>query len=105
MALQQNKVIRAITFSDFYAHTSPLFKSRYVLKIKDIFNPEIGSLMWDFDHHSLPDSFASMFTRRNEIHNLNLRDQTKINFTPRSVLIIDMVMISSHTAVIVVKSI
>ena len=41
MALQQKKVIRAITFSDFYAHTSPLFKSLNILKIKDLFNHKI----------------------------------------------------------------
>ena len=73
LALQQKKVIRAITFSDFYAHMSPLFKSLNVLKIKDLFNHKIGSLMWDFDHHSLPDSLASMFTRRDEIHNRTIR--------------------------------
>ena len=33
--------------------------------------------MWDLDHHSLPDSLASMFTRRDEIHNRNLRDKNK----------------------------
>ena len=33
--------------------------------------------MWDFDHHSLPDSLASMFTRRDEIQNRNLRDKNK----------------------------
>ena len=77
LELQQKKVIRAITFSDFYAHTSPLFKSLNVLKTKDLFSHKIGSLMCDFDHHSLPDSLASMFTRRKEIHNLNLRDQNK----------------------------
>ena len=43
LELQQKKVVRAITFSDF-------------------------------DHHSLPDSLASIFTRREEIHTLNLRD-------------------------------
>ena len=69
--------MRAITFSDFYAHTSPLFKSLNVLKIKDLFKHKIGSLMWDFDHHSLPDTLASMFKRRDEIHNRILRDQNK----------------------------
>ena len=33
--------------------------------------------MWDFDHHSLPDSLALMFTQRDEIHNRNLRDKNK----------------------------
>ena len=96
LALQQKKVVRAITFSDFYEHTSTLFKSLNILKIKDLFNHKIVSLMWDFDHHSLPDSLPLMFTRRDEIHNRNLRD--KKNSTPSIVLIIDMVMIRSHTA-------
>ena len=52
--------------------------------------------MWDFDHHSLPDYLALMFTRRDEIHDRNLRDK-KINYTPRIVLIIDMDMIRSRT--------
>ena len=33
--------------------------------------------MSDFDHHSLPDSLASMFVRRDEIHNRKLRDKNK----------------------------
>ena len=75
--LYKKTVIREIKCSDFYAHTSPLFKSLEILKIKDLFNHKIGSLMWDFDHQSLPDSLASMFTRRDEIHNRNLRDKNK----------------------------
>ena len=42
LELQQKKVVRAITFSDFYAHTSHLFKSLNILKIKDLFNHKIG---------------------------------------------------------------
>ena len=51
LALQKKRVVSAITFSDFYAHTSPLFKSLNILKIEDLFNNKIGSLMWDFYHH------------------------------------------------------
>ena len=58
LALQQKKIVRAITFSDFYAHTSHIFKSLNILKSKDLFNHKIGSLMWDLDHHSLPDSLS-----------------------------------------------
>ena len=58
LAIQQTKVVRAITFSDFYAHTLPLFKSLNILKIKDLFNHKIGSLMWDFNLRTLPDYLA-----------------------------------------------
>ena len=96
--LKQKKIIRAVTFSDFYAHTSPLFKSLNILKIKDLFNHNISSLMWDFDHHSLPDSLPSMFTRRDEIHNRNLRDKNKIKSALHIVLIIDIDATRSHIA-------
>ena len=33
--------------------------------------------MWVFNHHSLPDSLAEMFTRRDKIHNRNLLDKNK----------------------------
>ena len=33
--------------------------------------------MWDFYHHSPPASLASMFTRRDEVNNRNLRDKNK----------------------------
>ena len=51
LALQKQKVVRAITFSDFYAHTSPIFESLNILNIKDLFNHKIGSLMLDFITH------------------------------------------------------
>ena len=97
LALQQKKVVRAIIFSDFYAHTSSLFKSLNILKIKDIFNHKIGSLMWDIDHHSLPDSLASMITDKTRFIISTSVTKTKTNYTPHIVLIIDMDTIRSHT--------
>ena len=35
------------------------------------------SLMWDYDHKTLPRSLASLFDRCNEIHSKNLRDTSK----------------------------
>ena len=77
LMLLQKKIIRAITFSDFYAHTSPLFKDLNILKIRELYSHKIGSLMWDFDHNTLPNSLSSLFIRRDEIHNRNLRDKDK----------------------------
>ena len=75
LTVLQKKVIRAITLSDFNAHSTPLFKHLKILKVKDLYNQKIMSLMWDFDHSKLPLSLSALFTRRNEIHNRNLRDQ------------------------------
>ena len=77
LGLLQKKIIRSITFSDFYAHTSPLFKDLNILKIKDLYSHKIGSLMWDFYHNTIPDTLSRLFTRRNVIHTRNLRDKNK----------------------------
>ena len=77
ISLLQKKVIRAITFSDFKAHTAPIFKNLNILELKDLLSYETISLMWDFDHNTLPISLASLFTLRKEIHNRDLRDKDK----------------------------
>ena len=73
----QKKVIRAITFSDFNAHTAPLFKNLNILNLKDLFKYKTMSLMWDFDNNALPKSLSSLFSRREEVHDRNLRDKNK----------------------------
>ena len=75
--LLQKKVIRAITFSDFKAHTATIFKNLNILQLKDLVNYKTISMMWDFEHNTLPNSLASLFTLREEIHNRNLRDKNK----------------------------
>jgi hypothetical protein len=72
--LIQKKIVRAITNSNFIAPSSPLFKELNVLKFEDIFQAQVASLMWDFDHGNLPGSLNHLFIRRADIHNLNLRN-------------------------------
>ena len=77
--LLQKKAIRAITFSDYYAHTAPLLKDLCILSLNDLFDYKTISLMWDFDHGMLPKSLAALFIRRNEVHKRNLCDRNKNN--------------------------
>ena len=77
IALLQKKAIRAITFSGFKVHSTPIFKSLNILELKDLFNYKTISLMWDYDHNTLPNSLANLFTPREVIHNRKLRDQNK----------------------------
>ncbi len=73
----QKKIIRAITFSDFHAHTSPIFKNLKILSLKDLLIYKTVSLMWDFDHDKLPESLSALFLRREDIHDRNLRGKSK----------------------------
>ena len=70
----QKKIVRAITSSIFTASSSPLFKELKILKFDDLFKTQVASLMWDYDHGTLPVSLTPLFVRRNEIHSMNLRN-------------------------------
>ena len=69
----QKKDIRAITFSEFRAHSAPLLKDLNILTINDLFQVQISSLMWDLDHDILPKSLASYFIRRKHVHHHETR--------------------------------
>ncbi len=73
----QNKFLWAITFSNFSAHTAPIFKKLGILPINELIHYKIVSLMWDFDHGLLLSPLFILFTRRSELHNRNLRDGDK----------------------------
>ena len=45
----QKKAIRAISFADFNAHSSPLFKKQEILTLADLYQHKLASLLWDLD--------------------------------------------------------
>ena len=71
------KIVRALTFSDFKANSAPILKNLGILALKDLFNYKTISLMYDFDHNNLPKSLSTLFVRRNDVHDRNLRDNNK----------------------------
>ena len=62
----QNKVLRKITNVEYDTHISEIYKQANVLKLNDLFNTKIMSLMWDFDHNILPDNLNKFFVCTNE---------------------------------------
>jgi len=77
----QKKAIRAITFSDYKAHSLPIFKNLEILSIKDLYRYQVSSLMWDLDHETLPSSISSYFTKIRNVHNhlTRLADTDKLS--------------------------
>ena len=69
----QKKALRAITFSDFRAHSSPLFKDLHILKIHDLFQYQVSSIMWDYDHNTLSKYLNSLFTKTRNTHSYRTR--------------------------------
>ena len=64
----QKRAVRAITFADHRASSLPILKKLEILSVKDLFEYKTSSLMWDFDHNTLPPSLAIKFSRRNTLH-------------------------------------
>ena len=69
----QKKAIRAITFSNYTAHTKPLLKELKILNFKDLLYQQTASMMWDLENNLLPPSLSSYFVKINLIHNHSTR--------------------------------
>ena len=72
----QKKAIRAISYSGFNDHTSPIFKKLNILKLKDQYDYQLASLLWDLDHETLPMSLSSYFSKVNVTHSHETRQAT-----------------------------
>ena len=79
--LLQKRAIRAITKSDFLAHTDPIFSELQILKLEDLYIHKLASLMWDYDHELIPKSLNVWFNKT-PCHNYKTRFVTKGKLTP-----------------------
>ena len=60
--LIQKKILKAVTFSDTTVHSDPTFSRLRLLKVGDIFQIHLLSLMYDCYHGLAPSYFSSYFT-------------------------------------------
>ena len=73
ISLLQRKAVRTITFSDFCAHTDPIFKKLGILKFKDNIFLQNCLLVSACFHENLPKSFCDIFIKAEESHSHNTR--------------------------------
>ena len=69
----QKNAARIMTFSEFKAHSEPLFKQLEILKFTDNITLYNCILVHDYLHGNLPDAFFETFKRINETHNHSTR--------------------------------
>ena len=62
------KVIRVLGNEDFYAHSSPIFKSLKILKFQDIYLLNLDKFMFSYTHNLLPEGFNHFFSPIDQIH-------------------------------------
>ena len=65
----QKRALRIISFSEFRAHTSPLFKEHNILKFQDHVVLENCLLIHDFLKNKLPQSFHNYFKTTKAVYN------------------------------------
>ena len=74
--LQQKRILRIITSSEWRASTTPIFKSLKILSITKLYTYRILLFWFKYENNMLPESIYGIFIRRNEIHSHNTRHNT-----------------------------
>ena len=69
----QKKALRIMSFSEFNASSSPLFKQWEILKLDDFMTIKNCSLAHDFLNAKLPETFNSFLEKQSEVHSIYTR--------------------------------
>ena len=69
----QKNAMRIITFSEYKAHTNPLFKALKILKFKDQIELFNCLLVHDQLNNILPENFNTYFTTNKDLNNIDTR--------------------------------
>ena len=76
--LLQKRAVRAITKSDYLAHSAPLFWRLNVLDIYQVNSFHVGKIMYKYQNRLLPSIFFYLFQTSSQIHNYNTRFATSL---------------------------
>ena len=80
----QKSAMRIMTFSEFRAHSEPLFKKLEILKFSDSISVNNCSFVYDYFHNNLPVSFTNTFFRTDDLYQYSTRQATSGQlYTPR----------------------
>ena len=74
--LLQKKVIRAISFENFTAPSTPLFSDLKILKLRDLFQLKLLSFVYDCINKISPSCFHSFFELVESVHQCGTRQVT-----------------------------
>ena len=69
----QKRAIRTICNVPIRTHSSPLFFNTKVLRVWDIFNLQLGCLMFQLNNNELPQALSYLFKKRNQVHEYSTR--------------------------------
>ena len=70
-----------MTFSDYNAHTNPLFISLGIVKFNDLIFYHNALFMFDYHTGSLPDTFQKIFLPISQKHSYNTRLASRSSYS------------------------
>ena len=73
----QKKYVRIITFSDFRAHSKPLFKKLSVLTVYDLYKYQLAIFMFKNFNGLIPATHRVMFKLNSDLHSYKTRNSLK----------------------------
>ena len=80
VSVAQEKVSRAMTFSEPTAHSSPLFYDLNILKLDDLHQLSISVFAYECQNNIAPLYFVNYFTQTTNIHSYNTRSAARGDF-------------------------
>ena len=69
----QKRALRTIMFTDFNAHTDPLFKDLKILKLQDNVKIQNCLFVYDFLNNNLPDCFQNYFSPLSDLQDIKTK--------------------------------
>ena len=78
--VSQKKVVRAMTFSDPFAHSLPLFFDLQFLKPDEIYHIYVCYFVYECHNNLAPNHFSDYFTHVSDIHHHNTRNASHGDF-------------------------
>ena len=70
---QSCDILRAVTNSEYRAHTAPLFSKLKILDIFQINTLDIAKFMFRYHNNLLPSLFFNLFMTNSQVHNYDTR--------------------------------
>ena len=71
--LVRKRAVRAVTNSDYRAHTAPLFSKLKILDIFQINTLEIAKFMFRYHNNLLPPLYLNLFMTKSQVHTYDTR--------------------------------
>ena len=75
------RAVRAITNSDYLAHSAPLFAKLGIMDIFQINSFQISKFMFYYHNELLPSMFLNLFEPSRQVHNYGTRVSQQLSAT------------------------